>query len=214
MSFRSDRLIGRVADGGQGALTAKGIARDADLSAEQDQLMTEGNPPVLRHQFHQILLDFFRCLFVGQFQSVGDAENMRVHYDAAGDAEGRSQDHIGGFARDPGEGEQLFHRARNLPAVILHDLGGRGDNVFRLVAEEARGMDLPLQILLRQAYVIPRGGVFAEEFRGDFVHPLVGTLGRENGGHEKLESVLMVQRAFGVGEEPIKRREDLLQASG
>ena len=75
-------------------------------------------------------------------------------------------------------------------------------------------MNLLFQFLLRQGNEILRGGIFAEKFRRDFVHPLVGALGGEDGGDEKLESVLVPQRAFCLREKRIERREDLLQASG
>lgn len=176
--------------------------------------MSEGNPPVLRCQLHQILFDFLRRLLTRKFQAVRNAEDMRIHYNAAGDAEGRPQNHVGGFSRDAGQGEQIRHGLRNLSAEVLHDLGGGADDAFGLVAEEARGMNLPLQFVLRQGDEIPGGGVLAEKLRRDFVHPLVRTLGREYGGDEKLEGVLVPQRAFCLGEERIERREDLLQAGG
>jgi len=151
---RSDRLIGGVAEGGQGALGAQGVAREADFSAKPDYLMTERNPAVLRHQLHQVLLDFFRRRLLGQFQAVGDAEDMGIHHHAARDAEGRSQYHVGGFSCYAGQGEQLFHGAGNLSAELLHDPRGGADDAFRLVAEEPGGMNFLLQLFLRQGYEI------------------------------------------------------------
>ena len=158
----SDRFVGRIADVCQGALCAQGVAGDADGSAKQNDLMAEGNPPVLRDHPHQILFDFFRRLLVGQFQPVGDSEDVRIHHDAAGDAVGRPQDHVGGFARDAGQRKQFIHCSRDFSPEVLHDLGGGADDVLRLVAVEACGTNLPFQILLRQAHVILGGGVFAE----------------------------------------------------
>ncbi len=43
-----------------------------------------------------------------------------------------------------------------------------------------------------EADEILRGGVFAEKLGGDFVHALVGALGGEDGGDQKLESVLVL----------------------
>ena len=88
---------------------------------------------------------------MGQFQAVGDAEDVGIHHRSAGDAEARSQDHVGGFARDSGQGEQFLHRLRDFSAIVLNDPGGGADDVLRLVAEEARGVNLLLQLLLRPA---------------------------------------------------------------
>ena len=162
----SNRFVGGVADGGEGALGAEGVARDADFSAKPDDLMSERNPAVLRHQLHQVLLDFFRRLLLGQFQAVGDAEDVRIHHHAAGDAEGRSQYHVGGLSCYAGQGEQLLHGARNLAAEVLDDLRRGADDALRLVAEEAGGTNLLLQLLLRRGRRNPAGWGICGKARG------------------------------------------------
>ena len=44
--------------------------------------------------------------------------------------------------------------------------------------------------------VAPRLGVALEQRGGDLVDPLVGTLGRENRGHQQLQGAAVVQRPY------------------
>ena len=145
---------------------------------------------------------------------MGDAEDVRIHHHAAGDAVGCAQDYVGGFARHAGQGEQFLHGFRDFAAEVVHDFGGGADDVLRFVAEEAGGMNLPLQFFLRQGDEILRGGVLAKEFRRDLVHALVSALRGEDGGDEKLERVLVPQSALGLREKRVEGGEDFLHARG
>ena len=51
----------------------------------------------------------------------------------------------------------------------------------------------------RRLGVVGGRAVLLEQVLGDQVHPLVGTLGREDRGHQKLQRVAEIERALGVG---------------
>ena len=64
--------------------------------------MTERNPAILRDDLHQVLLDLFRRVLLRELQPVRDAKHVRIDDDAARDAKGGAQDHIGSLARHAG----------------------------------------------------------------------------------------------------------------
>jgi hypothetical protein len=57
-------------------------------------------------------------------------------------------DDVGRFATDSGQRFQFGAFARHFAAVILDQTARRGDDVFRLRAEEAARFDNPLNIAL------------------------------------------------------------------
>jgi len=60
------RLVLRVTELLEIASVAFGFAGDANLAAMVDELVGEGNPAILRDDAHQFLLDFWRCVTLGQ----------------------------------------------------------------------------------------------------------------------------------------------------
>jgi len=104
------------------------------------------------------------------------------------------------------------------PAVVIFQEGAGGAlDGAGLVAEEAGGVDLLLDLLLLCCSERLDGTKAAEEPGGDLVDPLVGALGGENRGHQKLPHVLVGQGAVGFGVAPVQAGDDLpgaLAASG
>src|SRR3712207_8956724 len=56
-------------------------------------------------------------------------------------SEGDVEDHIGGLAADAGQGLQRLAVARHLAAVLRDETARELDDVLRLGAEEANGLD-------------------------------------------------------------------------
>lgn len=193
------------------AFLALRIAGHADISAVEDQLMGDFHPLILRHDPHQILLDFFRGGFLRKAHPLRQAQDVRIHDDAVGDPPERPKDAVGRFAPDARELDQLVHRVGDFAAVSFDQDPAALANVFRFVVVEARTVNVGLEFLLRGVRVIGRGPVFFEEVLRHDVHPDVGALGREDHRDEELQGRKMVQGAARVGIEDLQTFEDLLR---
>ena len=66
-------------------------------------------------------------------------------------------------------------------------------------SEEADGADDVLDMFGVRGSQFGRSGIFAEQFRRDRVHALVGGLRAEDRSHQQLERRMEIQRAFRVG---------------
>ena len=62
--------------------------------------MTEHGPLVLGHEFHQVLLDFFRNRFAGETKPMGKTGDVSIDDDAAVEIKGIAQNDIGSLAPD------------------------------------------------------------------------------------------------------------------
>src|SRR5215475_10678062 len=86
---RSLRLAGdlnsfvfRITDFFQITLGAVRFARKTHAPPVPDHLVRELDPLVLRDYFHQVLLDLFRLLVLGQVETIRKTDHVRVHYHA------------------------------------------------------------------------------------------------------------------------------------
>ena len=66
-------------------------------------------------------------------------------------------------------------------------------------SEEADGADDVLDVLGIRGGKLRRTGIFAEQFRRDHVHALVGGLRAQHRSHQQFERRIEVQRAFRIG---------------
>lgn len=107
------------------AAIALGFAGIANLSAMVDDLVREGDPVILGNDLHQLLLDLLGGVAFGQFEAVGDAENVRIDHYAFGLAKADAENHIGCFAGCAGNGGQLCNGLRDLATELLGDFPGR-----------------------------------------------------------------------------------------
>ena len=110
-----------------------------------------------------------------------------------------AQDHIGCLPADAGQRHQFLHGGRDLSAVLFHQLFAEANDVPRLVAEKTGGMDHLLQFARVGRGKGPRIRIAPEQSGRHQVHPLIGTLGRENGSDQKLERIGIVQSTVGLG---------------
>ena len=123
---------------------------------------------------------------------------MGIHHDRARRAEYVAEDQIGGLAPDAGQRRQLLHRAGHLPAVLFQQHLRAGDDVARLGAIKAAGVD----VFLHPFHVSLRKGLQRREARKergrDLVDALIGALGGEPHGKQQLIILAVVQRAAGL----------------
>ena len=73
------------------------------------------------------------------------------------------------------------------------------DDIARFRTEEADGADDVLDVLGIRGGKLRRTGIFAEQFRRDHVHALVGGLRAQHRSHQQFERRIEVQRAFRIG---------------
>ena len=133
-SSPSDDLEGGGAEVGKGAGGAGWFAGGADGATVVDQHVGEVEPVLLGDDAHEVLFDFYGVFAGGPAETAGEATDMGVYYEAYHDAVGVAQYDVGGFARNAGQCEQLFHRARHLAAVAGEQTLGRAAQVSGFVA--------------------------------------------------------------------------------
>lgn len=190
------------------ALAAFGIARDADLSPVMDHLVGEADPVVAGKDSHQVLLDLFRRLRFGEVQAMGNAEDVRVDHYPFSLTKAHAEDHIGGFARRTGNGDEFGQRLGNLAAKLLRNFLGCALNGFGLVTEEAGGLDQLLELCGRGFGHVDRSREAAEQLRRNHVHADIGALRGKDRRDQQFPWRAVVQRADGIGVGLVKSLED------
>jgi hypothetical protein len=133
-------------------------ARLADIAAVQDQPVMRVAHVLRRNHAHPAQLDLERRLARRQAGAVGDAEDVRV--DGHGRlAEGHVEHDIGGLAPDAG---QRLQRFAVVPALRRHARRSalrQRDDVLRLVAKQADGLDvLAHRVLAERQHLLRRVG--------------------------------------------------------
>ena len=168
------------------ALRTMGLAGRADFTAEEDQAVVDVSPGLPGKEGHEFLFDHLgvggRC----QSQPEADAFDVGVHGNALLDAEGIGEHDIGGFPGHSPQGDQFFHGLRHFTLKVVHDGGGRMEEVFGLVFIKSRGVDNLFNLfpvgLCHGGHIGPA----CKEYGGDHINPLVRTLGGQGRGHQKF----------------------------
>lgn len=117
------------------------FAGDTSVTAEVNDLVGEPDPTVLREDLDKVPFDGDGGVGFGEIETAGDAVDMRIDDDAAGDAERGSEDDVGGLARRSGDGEELVEIAGDFAAKVAQDGLRRSNDGFGLVIKEAGGAD-------------------------------------------------------------------------
>ena len=151
-----------------------------------DELVGEENPFLAGDDAHQVLLDFLWVGILRQFEAAGDAGDVGIDDDSFGELEPAAEYDVCGFAGHAWEGEQVVHVERDLAAEVGNNFSCGADYGLGLVAEEAGGADVGLELLRLQGGEGFDGGIFAEEFGGDAVDVHIRRLGGEDCRHQKF----------------------------
>ena len=157
--------------------------------------VAELRPLRLRHQRHQLRLDFFRVRFRRQAEPLRQPRDVRVHDHAGVEVEGVAENDIRRLAPDAGERREFVHGARHFAAEFFHQRNAAGLDVFGLVVEKAGRLDGLLQFHPRRLRIIRRRTVFFEQFPRHQIDAFVRALRGENGGDEQLERIGKIQFA-------------------
>src|SRR5262249_7710187 len=198
-----------LAEVGDQALLAQGPPRQADVAPVQNQPVVGMALVFRRHHAVELELDLEGRLA----GAVTDAEDVGVDRDG-GLAESDVEHDICGLAADPGQRLQRLARAGDLATVLVCDFPRQRDEILRLGAEEADGLDQPLHALLAE-----RGHLFRRVGGGEkrgrrLVDAGVGRLRREHHRDEQRERVDVLELAFGLGAGGLEAAERFLDLGG
>ena len=124
---------------------------------------------------------------------------MCVDNDPDVDAKRIPKNHVGSLAAHAWQFGQGFYRRWHLTAVVRDDLLARCLDVLRLVLVEPDPADClgkPLRVCKR---IVAGSLELLEEILRYLVDLLVGTLGRQDRGHEKFQWIGKEELAMGIG---------------
>ena len=169
----------------------------ANLTPMQDQAQSKTRPLLLRHHRADFSFDLHSVGLAGQAQPAREARDVSVDSESR-DVEGNAQHHIGGFATNTGQLDEIFHPSRHLTPVALDDSACRTHDGFCLLAEEAGWLDQPFKLGRVGVGEVLDSRVAAKEPGGNHVDPLVGALGAEDGCHQQLPRTVVDERGPGL----------------
>src|SRR5680860_1747380 len=92
------------------------------------------------HQSHQAVFHFHNVLARSNASSVGYPENMSGHRHGQL-PECCVQNHVSGFAADPGQGFEVFPVIGNSTVVLFNQYAAGFDDVFCFAVEQPDGLD-------------------------------------------------------------------------
>ena len=93
--------------------------------------MAPVDPIVLRNEFVEIALDFFRRFFVRKADFATEPQDVRVDDETGRDSERVPENDVRRFATDAGESDEFFERRRDFSVKALDDSAARLRNVRR-----------------------------------------------------------------------------------
>ena len=108
--------------------------------------MAEGDPLLLGYLLDQILFDFHGILVGSQAEPAAEPCHVRVDHHAGRNSIRRAQDHVGRLPANSRQGDQRIQVPWNLAAVLFEQLLATALNALGLVAEEARALNVLLQV--------------------------------------------------------------------
>lgn len=127
-----------------GAGAAAGFAC---ATAVEDEEVGELAPGVLGELGDEVAFDHGDGgVLGGEVEAFGETFDVGIDDDAGVETEGVAEDDVGGFAGDAAEGEEFFHRARDVATEALADGGHGFVDGEGFVSEEAERLDEGLDL--------------------------------------------------------------------
>ena len=141
---------------------------------------------ILWEDLHQIVFDLLRIALLREPEFAGNALYVCVDNDGWL-VINVAQDDIGRLASHAGQSRQLLNGVRHYATITLQKLVRAGDDICRLIAEEACRMDVFAQFVeVRRGEFLQRV-VFAKQILRHDIDPRVRTLGAQNDRDQKWE---------------------------
>ena len=212
--LRGKRFVERVANRVQLAFRATRLPCYAERASMVNNLQRKLDPLLLGNDLHQILFDFHRRGLLGQVEPLRNSLHMRIHHHSGRNAVEGAEYDVGGLARGAGNGEHLIHGPGHFASEIGENLTRRANQRFRFVVEEARGANVLRQLGLVGMSEVGHGWIFLKQARRYFVDALISALRREDGGHQQLPGVVMLQRHLGRGVHFVQQLHDSPHSRG
>ena len=163
----------------------------------QNQPVVRVEQEFFRDELHQFVFHFADVFAGREFGAVGHAENVRVHGHHRLPECGVEYD-VGGFAPHAGQGFQLFARAGDFAAVLLHQDFAGFDNVLGFGFVKPDGARVLHNAFQPQAEHGLRRVGHGKKFGGGFVHACVSGLCGQQHGNQELERGAELQFGGGV----------------
>lgn len=160
-----------------------------------DEEMTEVVPVRRREEGTEVSFDDHRILRASQSEAAGEAGNVGID-DHTGDAEGVTEDDIGGLTPDAGEGGKGRKFGRNHTSMFGNQCGGTGHEVFGLVVKKPGGADQRFDRAHICGSKSGRCRIALEEGGGDLIDPDIRALRRQDGRYQQLPGRSEMQRAL------------------
>jgi hypothetical protein len=154
-------------------------------------------PHLLRQGGAKLLLDFHGVVAFCDADPIGDAQHMAV--DGKARHPQRMAEHdVRRFSADAGQLRQQLHVRGHFTTVVSDEALRGSDECFPFLIEKSRRPDEWFEIGRRRVGECTRIGVLLEERGRHHVHAHVGRLRGEDGRHQQLERVPIMQLRIGV----------------
>ena len=150
-------------------------------------------PFLARKKFHEVALNGHGVGFVRKPQPIGNALHMRVNSQPLIDAKCAKQHHIGRFAGNTGNGNEVFNTLGYLPVKNLAHPARSTQQIFCLAVIKARRANDRLKFFNGGLGQCSGCGPTAKKLWRNRVYPCVCTLCRKHCGHQQLPCILGIQ---------------------
>ena len=171
----------------------------ADGPTVADHEMGKRLPLVFRDDLHQIVLDGFGTLLLGESQAAGESLDVRIDDDPLDNVVTVLEDDVRGLPADTWKVSQRVHGVRNLAVVLFDEDLADPFEVAGLVVVKRDAVNVLGELFLVGGGVVFRRLVCLKEFGRRFVNALVGTLCRKDDRHQQFQSVREGERNCGIG---------------
>src|SRR6185503_1177847 len=98
--------------------------------------------------------------------------------------------------RDTRKLQQLIHRVRHFPAILLGQKLRRALNRLRLVSKKAGGVNVLLELARRDLQIVLRLLVFPKQISRNDVDAVVGRLRRQDRRYQQFKRVRVIERTL------------------
>ena len=170
--------------------------------------VAKAHAPSFLDQWRQIELDLVGVRVLGQADSLRQAHDVGVDADRL-PAEGVAENHVGGFAPNPGERHKIVQPIRHFALVACDNFAAAVVNRLGLVAVEIDFANLFLEYRNRSAGVVFRRSIFFEQLDRHLIDEVIASLRRQDQRDQQFKRIGEIEIEFGVGMDCLKPVDDL-----